>query len=281
MRFFAGTRHSVGDLFRRLWDDKRSRAVLIVLPIVLTVAALAPYARGISEDIMFAIDPTAERGYRYGTLHMSGNNPHLYDIKRAQKYLEAGREIDPTFPVINYQLARIYFIQGHYIRSLMSTNAEIMNAGGDPIPQVYYMKGLIEGTTGHYDTAAADYKKFLELREESKNGWAGYNDYAWVLLKGGKTHEALDAINAGLKLYPGNAWLLTIQTSTLFELGRLQEALVAGEEAIRAADALTEAEWRSAYPGNNPSITPHGLRTIRSSTRENLEKIKAAIAADL
>lgn len=277
MRFFARLIRLFHTVLRSWWSDRQTRVMLIFLPTLIIVAALVPHARGISEDVMFAIDPTAERGLRYGSLHMSSNSPHLYDIQRAQKYLEAAREIDPTYPVVNYQLARIYFIQRHPILSLMSTNAEIRNATSTPMPEVYYMKGLIEGSIGQYDTAAADYRTFLDQVIGAKNGWAAYNDYAWVLLKGGRAEDALAATLEGLEKYPNNAWLLTMKTSTLYELGRFEEAVSVGEAAVTAADMLTESQWRSAYPGNDPRTTENGLNTIRRSARDNLEKVKAAL----
>lgn len=136
------------------------------------------------------------------------------------------------------------------------------------------MKGLVEGAIGEYDTAAEDYRTFLSLTTFPKNGWAGFNDYAWVLLKGGKPNEALKAIDEGLTRYPDNAWLLTLKTSTLYELSRFPEALESGKAAVIAADKLTEAEWRSAYPGNDPRTAQQGLDTIRRSSRENVEKIR-------
>jgi tetratricopeptide (TPR) repeat protein len=274
MRFFAHTYTQLRHMLR----SRRARLALIFLPVVVLVGLLAVRYDRIAEDIMFRYDHTAGRACRYGTKHLSANEPYNYDIERAQYFLEACRELDPTFPAVNYHLARLYFVQRHPIMSLMSVNAEIRVAKGEPIPEVYYMKGLIEGAIGYYDRAAEDYRTFLSLKPDGVNGWAGYNDYAWVLLKGGRTEEALAAITTGLEKHPGNAWLLTIKSTALFELGRLQEAADAGEKAVKAADALTEAQWRSAYPGNNPDTTEKGLDTIRRSARENLAKIREALA---
>lgn len=280
MRFFTRALRSLRHVMHAVWGSARNRLLLLSTPVLIALAAVAVNYDTIAEDIMFRYDHTAGRACRYGTKHLSSNEPRHYDFERARYFLEACRDLDPTWPGVNYHLSRVYFIQRQPIRALMSANAELRLSSTTPeIPQIYYMKGLIEGMIGHYDTAAEDYKAFLSLQPDGFNGWAGYNDYAWVLLKGERAEEALAAIKTGLGKYPDNAWLLTIQTTALYELGRLEEAAEVGARAVVAADALTKEEWRSAYPGNDPRTTADGLATIRRSTRENLEKIRAELAA--
>ena len=276
MRFFAHALRLVHRFFHHEWRNTHSRILFIGIPIIIVVAAIVPRLSTIKEDVMFAVDHTAARAYTYGTIHMSANHPDLYDFKRAQYFLEECREMDPSFPAVNYQLSRIYFIQAHFVLALMSANAEIRNAQSTPVPEVYYMKGLIEGEMGHYDTAAEDYRTFLELRPDGKNGWAGHNDLAWILLKDNKPADALVTLNAALEKYPMNAWLLTSKASALYEMKRYDEAVPVATQAVASTQALTLAQWRSSYPGNNPETSQRGLATIRKAAVDNLKKILAA-----
>ena len=83
-------------------------------------------------------------------------------------------------------------------------------------------------------------------------------------------------LNAALEKYPMNAWLLTSKASALYEMKRYDEAVPVATQAVASTQALTLAQWRSSYPGNNPETSQRGIATIRKAAADNLKKILAA-----
>jgi tetratricopeptide (TPR) repeat protein len=142
-------------------------------------------------------------------------------------------------------------------------------------PSSYYVRGLIEGYRGDYDAAVRDYAYYLKV---DPNNWATANDYAWVLLKAKRSHDAAQVTEDALKIHPDNAWLLSTRAISLYEIGNLQEALKVAKEAQIAASKITEAQWLVAYPGNDPQVARQGIATHQKSIEDNIHKIEAAIA---
>jgi tetratricopeptide (TPR) repeat protein len=126
----------------------------------------------------------------------------------------------------------------------------------------------------NYLGAAEDYEHYFKIAPAN---WAGINDYAWVLLKANLPHDALAALNFGLKQWPDNPWLLNNKTTALYELGRFAEA---AQTATKATDAVQQVgifDWLMAYPGNDPSIAPEGVAQFKKAVADNQRLVQAAI----
>ena len=100
-------------------------------------------------------------------------------------------------------------------------------------------------------------------------------DLAWVLIKTKDYTTALAVIDEGLKEWPGNPWLLSVRATTLFEAGRINEALITVYEARDAVQEITPIMWAKAYPGNDPAAAGVGIETIRNAVAKNVEIIEA------
>ncbi len=244
---------------------------------IVAIVSLVLFASGrhvtLVENAAFAFDPTAERAFHYGTRHFDASHPDMYDLDRASYFFAKASEIDPEYPYLNHQEARIAFLKGDFATALTEIDREI-EVFGTEHANAYYVRGLIKGFKGDYAGAAEDYEVFL--RKYPKN-WAAINDYAWVLLKGERYRDALVALDWGLMYWPENPWLHNNRATALFEMGRLEAAREAAAAASRAVTEITEADWLEAYPGNDPLIAAQGIAVFKAAVEENMHTIELAL----
>ncbi len=249
--------------------------VFVLTLFAVGINSIPRYAGYAYEDIRFAVNPTAEHAYTIAIKHLDARSPEEYDIRRAGKYLDKTQQIDTVYPHIHHHLARLYFLRGQFEQALSHINTELLITA-EPMPSSYYVKGLIEGFMGSYQNAALSYEQFLK---SDPNNWAGLNDYAWVLLRGNRPHEALTVLNRALETHPKNPWLLNSKTTALFELKRYPEALEVAALAKEESLKMNEETWWAAYPGNDPNTTAAGILTLQNAARFNFEKIEIYIAS--
>src|SRR6185503_11461879 len=98
---------------------------------------------------------------------------------------------------------RVAFLKGDFNKALARIDLQI-SLHSDKVPSSYYVRGLIEGFMGDYESAARDYKIYLK---GDPTNWAAGNDYAWVLLKADKPKEALEVIDSVIPFWKENPWL--------------------------------------------------------------------------
>jgi Flp pilus assembly protein TadD len=232
-------------------------------------------ARDAYEDASYALDPSAERAFSYGERHFDSADRDAYDFVRAESYLLRAAAKDPSLPYIYHELARLRFLKGDFGTALGFIDAQI-SLHGTSTPNSYYVRGLIEGYMGRYDSAVADYEHFLTFHPSN---WAALNDYSWVLLKAGRPADAVRATERGLSYFPDNPWLLNTSAIALYETGDMQTALLRARSAASAARKITEAAWLHAYPGNDPRIAQAGMETLRKSSLDNMHMIELAYAS--
>lgn len=259
---------------------KYSAAVLLAIVLFATALARVPFVRATAvvgyEHVALTIAPSAARAYEYGARHFDATHAADYDLDRAEYFFKKAEAIDPRYPYVQHQLARIEFLKGNFLAAIARINKELAN-NLNPSPSSYYVKGLIEGFMGKYADAAADYETYL--RSDPTN-WAAINDYAWVLLKDGRYEKALTAIDDGLLFWPDNPWLHNSRATALFEMGRLEEASEAASAASLAVAGLTEAAWLQAYPGNDPLIARQGIDAFQKAVAENIHTIGLALKGE-
>ena len=225
------------------------------------------------EETQLFVTPSAASAYAFGSEHFDATDPERYDINRAGRLFQKARKLDPHYPNLNHQLARIAFLRGHFDTALAYIDVEL-SENPSPSPSSYYVRGLIKGYMGKYESAAKDYSIYLQ---HDPTNWAAANDLAWVLLKADRPQDALTAIDKILPGWPDNPWLLNSKATALFELGNLPEALSAAEAATRSVASVTPQEWSHAYPGNDPLIATQGLEAFQKAVFENMHTISIAL----
>lgn len=230
--------------------------------------------QGLYEDAVVFSTRSAERAYEFGRTHFDASQfPHNYNIVRAQRLFEEALALDPTLPLVRHQLGRVAFLHGDYPKALWYLDEEAKLAG-EPHPSTFYMRALVLGFMGSYETSALEFEKFLAIYPET---WAALNDYAWVLLKAGRAEEALAAAQKGLEHMPGSPWLLNTASAALYEMGAYEESLQLGRTALAASASLSTESWLRAYPGNDPKIAPVGLSALQRSVEENVYSIEEVL----
>ena len=249
-------------------------------PLILVLALFVIAGAAIADDITrekfeLALHPSAKLAYDDGMRHLDSLDRSHYNISAADYFFETAARLDPGYPYVHHQIARIDFIQGHYPEALAEVNKEIANDPGKTRAAAYYLRGIVEGYLNDYQDASRDYKQYVELNPV---GWEGRTDYAWTLIKTGNLKDAMADVNEGLAQHPGNPWLLSVRATVLYEQGKLPEALAAARKAKIAVDGVTDDAWLKAYPGNDPMVAPTGVATLRAAAESNLEKIELEAA---
>ena len=258
-----------------VWRHARLWAVFAGLVFLLILGVWSPGLQKQYENMLFAMMPTASRAAEYGTKHFDAQQYRSYDIQVAEHFYKEAAALDPQYPYVYHQLARIAFLRGEFDDALALINKQI-SLHGDTAPKSYYIRALIEGYGGDYAAAAKDYEHYLTFAPVS---WAAHNDYAWVLLKANRPQDAVKVTTDGLVYFPNNPWLLNTNATALYETGDLAGARTAAEAAVRAAETLTEKEWLTAYPGNDPHIAQAGIAAFKKATLDNMHTIELALAS--
>lgn len=227
-------------------------------------------------EIRMRLKPEASFAFEQGTRFLdAGSNTEEYDIDRADRFFRSAASIDPKYPYLYHQLARISFLKGDFSKALAQINRQIAEYG-DQTPNSYYVRGLIEGYMGDYEASIADYQEYLK---SDPHNWAAINDYAWVLLKAERAEEVVAVTDDGLKYFPDNAWLLNTNAIALYEVGDIERAREQAKKALVAASQVSEQAWLSAYPGNDPRIAQEGISAFVEAARQNMHTIAVASAS--
>ena len=98
---------------------------------------------------------------------------------------------------------------------------------------------------------------------------------AWVLSKQGKYKEAKEAISAAfreIRESESNPWFWNALGVAELNLKKYGAAKTSFKKAKTLAENLTLADWRRAYPGNNPASAEEGLSAFVAAIEENLQR---------
>lgn len=194
-----------------------------------------------------------------------------YDLARVDQAYRKAVSIDPNILWGHYQLARVLFMRGEHDIALVEINHEL-ETNPENLRSLY-VRGLIRAYRGDLAAAEEDFQNFTRWAPKE---WAGYNDLAWMLSKQDKNSEAKAALTIAFREVPDadtNPWLwnaLGVAELNLKDYRR--GATVAFKRAQELARGLGEAEWRAAYPGNNPAEAASGLQAFRDAIAENLRR---------
>ena len=262
----------------RPWDMVVVGACVIIIIVVfagLNFVRIRASAENWYEDTSFALAPSGEKAFEIGERHFGGQDVNNYDVRRAAKYFQKAKALDPNLLYVHHELARIAFLHGDFGTAMAQIDTQIAMHGKET-PNSYYVRGLIEGYMGDYASAAKDYEEFLKV---DPHNWAAVNDYAWVLLKDNRPQEAADATEEALKYFPENPWLLNSSAIALYEIGEIEKALERVQKAWAHVQNVQEKEWLHSYPGNDPAIAGEGISTFRGAVSENMHRIELAVAS--
>lgn len=256
---------------------KRTRLTIVAL---ILLAALVTSITGIEsirrsyELVSVRLLPDPARAFSYGERHFDAEIPGAYDIDAASYFFETAASMNPDYPYLAHERARIAFLKGDFATAMTLINEQI-GLMGDSAPSSYYIRALIEGYMGDYAASAKDYEHFLLF---DPNDWAALNDYSWALLKGGRFKDAASVTSYALRRYPSNPWLLNSNAIALYEIGDFKTALSAAQRAVAAGEQMTEADWLHAYPGNDPKIAAQGVAAFRKASLDNMHSIESRAA---
>ncbi|MCE9541237.1 hypothetical protein K8R03_01605 [Candidatus Kaiserbacteria bacterium] len=247
--------------------------------ILIASAVLAwyewPLLVRVEEGAQLASHPSPQLAYELGERHFDARRPRMYDIERALHLFSLAASLDPTLPNAYHELARIDFLKGNFNSALAKINFQI-SMHGDEMPNSYYIRGLIEGYMGDYAASAKDYEHYLTF---DSHNWAAINDYAWVLLKDGRAEDAAVVTTEGLILFPDNPWLLNSQATALYEMNANIAAFDAAKKASVAVAKVTEKQWLTSYPGNDPKIAAQGVASFKKAVADNMHTMQLAVAS--
>lgn len=243
----------------------------------ISIGTSTRFVKGVQEMVTFATFPSADNAYEYGNRHFDAREAGVYDVDRAEYFFEEALLLDPRLPYVRHQLARIAFLRGDFREALRLIDEEIAMPGGPASASSHYIRGLILGYAGAYAESARSYERFLATHPDN---WAAINDYAWVLLKDGRSREAMNATARGLSLFPDNPWLLNSNAIALHELGLDDVARMQVARAVGAAHAVSEEDWLIAYPGNDPAVAGEGIVALQEAIRRNMHTIILASLSD-
>ncbi len=207
-----------------------------------------------------------------GSYYFDASRGH-YDLRLAESAYKKTISIDPKILWGHYQLARIYFVEGHSEIALQEINKEL--EANPENKRSLYVRGLIYGYSDKLQEAENDFRAFTQW---SPKEWAGYNDLAWILLKEQKYDEVEKVVNKAFnEVYQGNnnPWLWNSLGVAQLNLKEYKAAEKSFTKAGELATKLTEEDWHRSYPGNDPNQTTGGLKAFREAIKENLQQARA------
>ena len=202
--------------------------------------------------------------YKLGKV-VFGDVPEFYNVELAH-YLFSYAAYPPigTAPEFaHYQLSRTYFIRGQLIAAVKEAKKELELYPDNK--RTYYILGL---TYGYLELRQEAVLSFMQFIEAYPNSWAARNDIAWILFQSGDIAGARYYIEPVATVH--NPWVQNTYGTILLNQGEYDKAKEAFLIAEREAAAMTEEEWGSAYPGNDPRIYGTGLSAMRRSIAANL-----------
>src|SRR3989338_4731315 len=197
-------------------------------------------------------------------------NGGAYDLGKAEQAYKKAVAKDPVIFWGHYQLARIYFVRGEYDKAIREVEKEL--EGNPENLRALYVRGLIYAYQDSFDKAEEDLRQFVEWAPKE---WAGYNDLALVLSRLGKYQEAKKVISIAMREAPkasDNPWLLNGRGVAELNLGEYALADKSFRGALYVLGKLDLAEWRKAYPGNDPAQAESGLNSFRKAIEENMRR---------
>lgn len=196
-----------------------------------------------------------------------------HKLREAKKFYKKALELDPEIANTHYQLARVYFIGGQLFSALQEINKELEV---NPLnPRSYYIKGLILGYMGRFEEAEESFKTFLKSDEARyPNGWGGYVDLGWVLMRQKKYQEALWILKEAEDLFSPNTWVYNGLGAAHLALKNYDTAEDYYKKAYEGAKKMTVEEWLVAYPAHDPKTAEDGIKQIIESIEKNISLVR-------
>jgi tetratricopeptide (TPR) repeat protein len=195
-----------------------------------------------------------------------------YDINRAERLYDRIHSLDPTIAWVWYQKGRMAFLRGDYEQSLEYLT--IYQAASTEVwPQGLYLRGVVQGFAGQPEAAL---ETLLTYYEYDNASWYIYNNLAWTYFQLGQFDDMNTISAVGLELHPNNPWLLMNRSLALYNLGKVEQAKTFINQSYEQAVQLSQSDWSTTYPGNDPAIASMGLTEFLSVVEANRSLINMA-----
>jgi tetratricopeptide (TPR) repeat protein len=236
----------------------RNKKFLFILFIVVLFGIFFYFSKNIKRE-------TSSIFFNQGEKYFGKDN---YNLVRAEKYYKTAIFIDSKYPVVHYQLGRIYFLNGNFNQAIAEFDEELSD--NPTFRQSYYMRGLTYGYMQDYEKSISDFKKYIELAPYE---WAPYNDLAWVYLIKNDYQNAENIVLEGLKTDHRNSWLLSNLGIARLNLGKYELAKENFLLAKQYSEKLSASDWDKTYPGNDPKIAESGIHEMKAAIFLNLATV--------
>jgi len=200
-------------------------------------------------------------------------NLHFFLGKHFKNLSEYGQSLDefkrvqakdPYYPKIHIEIGRFVSL-GLIARAeaieYFTKEIEISND-----PYAYHMRGLMYGVGGEWEKAEEDFKTETSL----VRSWAAYIDLGWALLAQEKLDEAEAAVEKALEIDNNSFWGLSGLGVIALKKGDFSKAIALLGKAVERGNALVEADYWLAYPGNDPRGAKKGALAMRAGAHFNL-----------
>ncbi|MBI1975092.1 MAG: tetratricopeptide repeat protein [Parcubacteria group bacterium] len=263
----------------------RSRRLWIMVPLVagLVLVGVAnilgpKWFLQHSQDFLKTGKPELARATAYVSRMLAGKDAevhfslglHLRDLQEYPVALGEFRrasELDVSFPLVYREIGRFYFL-GQNLVSLKEAVANFskeIEVSNDPYS--YHLRGILYAQKlGKLEEAEADFRSEIEL----SNSWGGPLNLAWVLLEQRRLEEAETAMQMVQERRPDSVFVHNGLGVIYLNQGKLVKALSHLEQALVKVDTMDIAEYREAYPGNNPDYAAEGVKSTRAGIVFNL-----------
>jgi tetratricopeptide (TPR) repeat protein len=192
-----------------------------------------------------------------------------YDIARAGRLYNMVLAVDPAIGWAWYQKGRIAFLHKDYETALLYLET-FQELSDHPRPRAIYLKGVILGFMQQPEAALLSLQEYYKLDDSN---WYIYNNLAWTYFQLGQFTQMDEISEAGLAKYPNNPWLLMNRSLAFFNLGQIEEAKEYINKSYEQTVLLTDTDWSTTYPGNDPLIASIGLVELLSIIEANKDLI--------
>ena len=120
----------------RPWDMVVIGACVIIIIVVfagLNFVRIRASAENWYEDTSFALAPSGEKAFEIGERHFDGQDVNNYDVRRAAKYFQKAKALDPNLLYVHHELARIAFLHGDFGAAMAQIDAIAAVEGVDGV----------------------------------------------------------------------------------------------------------------------------------------------------
>lgn len=239
-----------------LWADSFNRDIAEIVPVLNEVTA--SIARGVEvrltpgEELRLtqsrAVEPKAYRAYAKGLHSLKESSEE--SIRKAIDFFTEAIEIDSEFAPAHAGLARCWLTLGDVVLAYEPWQVAFPKAEAaahralELEPSIaeaqFLLADIILEKERDWVAAEDTYRRSLDLNPDYAEGRLRYGQFLRNL---GRYEEALEQMKLAQELDPLHQWIDANVMGTYAEMGRWDEALAAGHEALETHDDAWGTHW--------------------------------------